>query len=424
MIKSYERFGSSGVANKYFCGMGNEGKNGIIGFKDMFNIQPTGLEDYNREEDILPLGDDKKKPEVEPELEEGGGTAGAVGAAVSKEDENPSVVEKGVGSGHPDGKKLEAKKEDEKPNPAPTDYIGLIRKLTAKGVLPDLKDAKFGTEDGRELSIDELDMNDETFCDLLASVLDDQKKGMLEDKIDVSSVSEFTKKLIQADRSGANVLDILKQYDRIAAPVEKLSTDTKEDQLKIIRHYVNLLGLPKDEADEFFKGILAKGDEYIEAKAIKYKSDLDKRMNELIEEKTRRAQEQRQKDAEEFKQYKKSLKSSLQSKYQLNDNMVAKAIAYATAPSKSNPNVTEANERIRAMLTDPELAPDLIMFLMNPDEFIKQKSNKQVVAEKQKIFKMISNTNKDRTKSPLNDRGDEVESMKFDEIPLDESKMI
>ena len=396
-----------------------EGKNGIIGFSDMFNVNPTGLEDYNREEDILPLGDDNKKPLVNPDEK-------ADGKDQKPDENNPVKPEKKEGDVDPGAGEGDGLTPEDKviPSKSDVDYMGLIRKMTEKGILPDLKDAKFESEDGRELSIGDLELNDDTFCDLISSVLDDQKSSMLEGKIDVGSVSDFTKKLIQADKSGANVLEILRQYDKMAAPVEKLSTETKEDQLKIIRHYIGLLGLPKDEADEFYKGIMAKGDEYIEAKAMKYKGDLEKRMNELIDEQTKKAAEQKAKDAEQFRQYKKSLKASLQNKYQLNDNMVAKAISYVTAPSKSNPRVTEANERIRTILTDPELAPDLIMFLMNPEEFIKQKSNKQVVSEKQKIFKMISNTNKTRLKSPLNDRGDEVESMKFDEIPLNEENLI
>ena len=214
--------------------------------------------------------------------------------------------------------------------------------------------------------------NQETFLDILSTIIDNQKESMLENKIDAASVSDFTKKLIQADKAGADVLDILKQYDRDAAPVEKLDPSEKEDQLKIIRHYVGLLGLPKDEAEDFYKGIISKGDEYIEAKALKYKAELDKKMDDLIAERTRQAEEKRAKDAEDFKRFKKNLKASFQAKYQLNDNMVSKAMDFVLKPSKSNPQFSEANERIKEMLNDPEQAPDLIMFLMNPEEFVKQ----------------------------------------------------
>ena len=195
--------------------------------------------------------------------------------------------------------------------------------------------------------------------------------------------------------------------------------ENKADQIKIVRHYVDLLGLPKDEADEFFKGIINKGEEYVEAKAIKYKAELDKRMDDIIQQRTKEAAEKKAKDAEDFRRYKKDLKSSIQEKYQLNDTMVSKALDFALKPSESNPGITKAFNRVREMMMNPEEAPDLIMFLMNPGEFIKQKSNQAVVDEKKKIYKLISHTNKDKRVAPVDDKGDQVQGVKFDEISID-----
>ena len=200
---------------------------------------------------------------------------------------------------------------------------------------------------------------------------------------------------------------------------EKLDIENKADQIKIVRHYVDLLGLPKDEADEFFKGIINKGEEYVEAKAIKYKAELDKRMDDIIQQRTKEAADKKAKDAEDFRRYKKDLKSSIQAKYQLNDTMVSKALDFALKPSESNPGITKAFNRVREMMMNPEEAPDLIMFLMNPGEFIKQKSNQAVVDEKKKIYKLISHTNKDKRVAPVDDKGDQVQGVKFDEISID-----
>lgn len=56
---------------------------------------------------------------------------------------------------------------------------------------------------------------------------------------------------------------------------------------------------------------------------------------------------------------------------------------------------------------------------MNPGEFIKQKSNQAVVDEKKKIYKLISHTNKDKRVAPVDDKGDQVQGVKFDEISID-----
>lgn len=388
--------------------MGKLRKNGIVKLDDIFSIGPVD-DVYNREEDILPINGNEPAKKDEKPVEEGS-----------------QIKEEPVVDPTPDpkeDKKGEENVVDVKQDPVETpvvNYRKVLDALSSRGIIPDLKDVVFSGENGEEITINDLDFSKEdSLCDILSTVLESQKEDIVKDKIDVTSVSDITKKLIQADKAGANIVDILKQYDTNVAPIEKLDIENKADQIKIVRHYVDLLGLPKDEADEFFKGIINKGEEYVEAKAIKYKADLDKRMDDIIQQRTKEAAEKKAKDAEDFRRYKKDLKSSIQAKYQLNDTMVSKALDFALKPSESNPGITKAFNRVREMMMNPEEAPDLIMFLMNPGEFIKQKSNQAVVDEKKKIYKLISHTNKDKRVAPVDDKGDQVQGVKFDEISID-----
>lgn len=388
--------------------MGKLEKNGIVELDDIFSIGPVD-DVYNREEDILPINGNEPAKKDEKPVEEGS-----------------QIKEEPVVDPTPDpkeDKKGEENVVDVKQDPVETpvvNYRKVLDALSSRGIIPDLKDVVFSGENGEEITINDLDFSKEdSLCDILSTVLESQKEDIVKDKIDVTSVSDITKKLIQADKAGANIVDILKQYDTNVAPIEKLDIENKADQIKIVRHYVDLLGLPKDEADEFFKGIINKGEEYVEAKAIKYKAELDKRMDDIIQQRTKEATEKKAKDAEDFRRYKKDLKSSIQAKYQLNDTMVSKALDFALKPSESNPGITKAFNRVREMMMNPEEAPDLIMFLMNPGEFIKQKSNQAVVDEKKKIYKLISHTNKDKRVAPVDDKGDQVQGVKFDEISID-----
>jgi hypothetical protein len=383
-------------------------KNGIVELDDIFSIGPVD-DVYNREEDILPINGNEPAKKDEKPVEEGS-----------------QIKEEPVVDPTPDpkeDKKGEENVVDVKQDPVETpvvNYRKVLDALSSRGIIPDLKDVVFSGENGEEITINDLDFSKEdSLCDILSTVLESQKEDIVKDKIDVTSVSDITKKLIQADKAGANIVDILKQYDTNVAPIEKLDIENKADQIKIVRHYVDLLGLPKDEADEFFKGIINKGEEYVEAKAIKYKAELDKRMDDIIQQRTKEAAEKKAKDAEDFRRYKKDLKSSIQAKYQLNDTMVSKALDFALKPSESNPGITKAFNRVREMMMNPGEAPDLIMFLMNPGEFIKQKSNQAVVDEKKKIYKLISHTNKDKRVAPVDDKGDQVQGVKFDEISID-----
>lgn len=388
--------------------MGKLEKNGIVELDDIFSIGPVD-DVYNREEDILPINGNEPAKKDEKPVEEG---------SQIKEDPvvdptpDPKEDKKG-------GENVVDVNQDQVETPV-VNYRKVLDALSSRGIIPDLKDVVFSGENGEEITINDLDFSKEdSLCDILSTVLESQKEDIVKDKIDVTSVSDITKKLIQADKAGANIVDILKQYDTNVASIEKLDIENKADQIKIVRHYVDLLGLPKDEADEFFKGIINKGEEYVEAKAIKYKADLDKRMDDIIQQRTKEAAEKKAKDAEDFRRYKKDLKSSIQEKYQLNDTMVSKALDFALKPSESNPGITKAFNRVREMMMNPEEAPDLIMFLMNPGEFIKQKSNQAVVDEKKKIYKLISHTNKDKRVAPVDDRGDQVQGVKFDEISID-----
>lgn len=388
--------------------MGKLEKNGIVELDDIFSIGPVD-DVYNREEDILPINGNEPAKKDEKPVEEG-----------SQIKEGPVV------DPTPDPKEDKKGEEnvvdvnqDQVETPV-INYRKVLDALSSRGIIPDLKDVVFSGENGEEITINDLDFSKEdSLCDILSTVLESQKEDIVKDKIDVTSVSDITKKLIQADKAGANIVDILKQYDTNVAPIEKLDIENKADQIKIVRHYVDLLGLPKDEADEFFKGIINKGEEYVEAKAIKYKAELDKRMDDIIQQRTKEAAEKKAKDAEDFRRYKKDLKSSIQAKYQLNDTMVSKALDFALKPSELNPGITKAFNRVREMMMNPEEAPDLIMFLMNPGEFIKQKSNQAVVDEKKKIYKLISHTNKDKRVAPVDDKGDQVQGVKFDEISID-----
>lgn len=388
--------------------MGKLEKNGIVELDDIFSIGP--IDDvYNREEDVLPINGNEPAKKDERPVEEG--------SQIKEElviDSTPDPKEDKKGE-----ENVVDVNQDQVETPV-VNYRKVLDALSSRGIIPDLKDVVFSGENGEEITINDLDFSKEdSLCDILSTVLESQKEDIVKDKIDVTSVSDITKKLIQADKAGANIVDILKQYDTNVAPIEKLDIENKADQIKIVRHYVDLLGLPKDEADEFFKGIINKGEEYVEAKAIKYKAELDKRMDDIIQQRTKEAAEKKAKDAEDFRRYKKDLKSSIQEKYQLNDTMVSKALDFALKPSESNPGITKASNRVREMMMNPEEAPDLIMFLMNPGEFIKQKSNQAVVDEKKKIYKLISHTNKDKRAAPVDDKGDQVQGVKFDEISID-----
>lgn len=388
--------------------MGNMEKNGIVSVDDLFNLGDSSNA-LNREDDIMSIGGEGAGNKNNVPVKDGN-TEGS-DATETVEKPNEDIVE------NPVEKPVDV--EGEKPIIGGSiNYRSIVDSLNDKGII-DLTNSVFTNDEGEELTIDNIDLSDEDhFCDFIATIMNSQKEELMQDKIDVNSVSDFTKKLIEAEKSGANIVDILKEYDRTSSPIEKLDIENKSDQLKIIRHYVDLLGLPKEDADEYYNGIVSKGDDFIEARALKYKADLNARMNKIIEERKALAEQKRAKDLEDLKRMKKELKTSLSQKYQLNDSMLNKALNFRFSTSEQNPGMPLAMEKARQILMNPEEAPDLIMFLMNPDEFIKQKSSKRVKEEKIKTYKMVTTTNKNRSVAPVDNRGSEIKGIKVDEIEL------
>lgn len=390
-------------------------KNGIVDAGSMFTVDPE-FGGFSREEDIISF--DKKEKNV---VDDNSVVDDPSKNDINKEGDNnvDNNVDDNVNT--KEGSQDDVNKEglvDDLLKKNTINYRSIVDTLNNKGVI-DLTNSVFTNEEGEELTIDSIDLsNEDNFCDFIATIINSQKEELMQDKIDVNSISDFTKKLIEAEKSGANILDILKEYDRTSAPVEKWDVDNKSDQLKIIRHYVSLLDLPKEDADEYYNSIISKGDDFIEARAMKYKSELKKRMDTIIEDRRRKAEEKKAKDLEDLKRMKKELRASLSQKYQLNDNMLNKALNLRFSTSDKEPGVPLVIEKMRQMLMNPEEAPDLIMFLMNPEEFIKQKSIKKVRDEKIKTYKMVTTSNKNRNVSPIDNKGNEKTGIKIDEIEL------
>lgn len=377
--------------------------NGIVGLDNIFSVGSTMGDVYSREDDLLSSGIKLEEDKV------------STGISI---DNNSDTVADITPVDNPviDPNKDDVQKKDNIDNTPVLDYKGLLDSLQDKGIIPVLSGVVFDV-DGNEVSFDDMDLSDPNIVsDIISTVIHSQKEDILENMIDTESVSDFTKKLIAADKAGVNVVELLKTYNQTSAPIEKLDMENKSDQLKVIRHYVDLLGLPKDEADDFYNGIINKGEDYVEAKAMKYKNEIEKKMDTIIQDQTRKAEEKKQKDIEDFKKYKKDLKNSFAERFQLNENYISKAMDFALKQSDSNPGITKASEKVREMLMDPSQAPELILFLMNPDEFIKQKANAKVIEEKRKTFKMISQVPKGRRSAPIDDKGDEVKGLFFEEI--------
>ena len=287
-----------------------------------------------------------------------------------------------------------------------TDYKGILSELMSRGVISDISDYEFqvGENEEDKVSFKDLKINDkDSFLDLIENVIKEKESGLLKDKIDTSSVSDFTRQLIEAEKSGANVNQILGVYRQYQAPIQDLDLSVKEDQMRVIRHFVNSLPISDEEKDEQMEIYKSQSDEFIEAKAKKFKGILDEKMKEYIQKQKEDAEKKKKEDEEASKRYRKDLRTEFNSSYELNEKMLSRLTDFAL--KIDDKGETGVLRTFKESMRDPKKAVDLIMYLMSPDEFIKQKSNKRVKQEQIKVIKMLGRTNKSR--SSTNEKTDE-----------------
>lgn len=289
-----------------------------------------------------------------------------------------------------------------------TDYKGILSDLISRGVISDISDYEFqvGENEDDKVSFKDLDIKDkDSFLDLIENVIKEKESGLLKDKIDTSSISDFTRQLIEAEKSGANVNQILGVYRQYQAPIQDLDLSVKEDQMKVIRHFVNSLPISDEEKDEQLEIYKSQSDEFIEAKAKKFKGILDEKMKDYIQKQKEDAEKKKKEDEEAGKRYRKELKTEFNSSYELNEKMLLRLTDFAL--KIDDKGETGVLRTFKETMKDPKKAVDLIMYLMDSEEFIKQKSNKRVKQEQVKVIKMLGRTNKSRSATGDTGGGDD-----------------
>lgn len=365
----------------------------------MFELGEEGKLEIVSVDDFLSLADMDDKEDLK-EGENAGGEDGGNDKSTEEEgatadDTNNNTSNEGAGNN-----------EEEEVKIPKTDYKGILSDLMSRGIINDISDYEFqvGENDEDKVSFKDLSIEDkESFLDLIENVIKEKESGLLKDKIDTSSVSDFTRQLIEAEKSGANVNQILGVYRQYQAPIQDLDLSVKEDQMRVIRHFVNSLPISDEEKDEQMEIYKSQSDEFIEAKAKKFKGILDEKMKEYIQKQKEDAEKKKKEDEEASKRYRKDLRTEFNSSYELNEKMLSRLTDFAL--KIDDKGETGVLRTFKESMRDPKKAVDLIMYLMSPDEFIKQKSNKRVKQEQIKVIKMLGRTNKSR--SSTNEKTDE-----------------
>jgi hypothetical protein len=266
--------------------------------------------------------------------------------------------------------------------PESTNYKTMLSDLIDQGILPAI-DA-FETEQG-DVPFDEMDIDKETFLALIKQNQQDIKDSFKETSIDVNGISEFTKKLINIEKHGGDVQQALETYQQVKYPMDSIDLNDVRGQKAMCYLRLQAQGIDEKMAKDLIQSFELQG--VLEERALESKEQLDHAFTESIA----RQEELAIKEEQEYKAALKTYRATLDNVFKdqnLPDTHRRKLLDIATKQNERGD--FELDTLIENFRKNPIDAADLIMFVTNKDEFIKNKSQSLVKQEHMNTLKKVS----------------------------------
>lgn len=274
------------------------------------------------------------------------------------------------------------------------DYKSVISKLVDSKIWQPIE--AFEAEDGTEIPFDEVEIDEETFIDIFKQKLDEEKTKLNEGKVSVEGVSEFTKKLIEIEKNGGNVQQALESYQTYKHPLDGLDLSREEDQQAAVYLKFQAAGLKDKEIIDVIKAYKANGE--LEEKATEAKTELDSAFEQQLTALNQEAIDRKTQQKEALKTYRDGLGDSLKV-FEVNDTYRKKLLDIASKEDKNGrfelDNIYSEKRR------NPQEAAELVLFLTDKEEYLKQMTEKIRREDKldtMKRFKLVTKGSKSSIK--------------------------
>ena len=228
-----------------------------------------------------------------------------------------------------------------------------------------------------EFSIDDIEMDSETFESLVAQKIEQEREAAQSGKISVEGISDITKAMIEVDKNGGDLGQLLNVKQSYYDPLSQIDTTTDQGKMEVVALRLSAQGLSPDQVEIQLSGVKAKG--ILDEVAEKAETELKALMNQAIENEKQKAQAQALALQEERKKYKSSLKQSL-SNFQLKDTVKNKVVEMATKIDEKG--MYEIDKLYGEAMKDPDKAAKLTLFLLDEKEYEAQITDKKITAEK------------------------------------------
>lgn len=228
-------------------------------------------------------------------------------------------------------------------------------------------------EQGNETEVDIKDaIIDEDYFQKLVeakqqSIIEEASEG----KISTKGLSKFAMDLVEIDRKGGNISELIRVKETYTDPLDQLDLDTEAGQEMAVYLRMMASGQDEDSTKRLISSYKQEG--ILEEKARVAEQELRKAVQDQVDNAKKLAEEETQKNKELLKSYKKEIRDNLSS-YELNDNYKNRIVKLATDRDKNGR--FELDKLYYQHRENPKDAADLALFLNDKAEYIRQVTNK------------------------------------------------
>jgi hypothetical protein len=222
-----------------------------------------------------------------------------------------------------------------------------------------------------EVNIKDAIIDEEYFQKLVEAKQQSIIEEASENKISVKGLSKFAMDLVEIDRKGGNISELIRVKETYTDPLDQLDLDTEAGQETAV--YLRMMASGQDE--DSTKRLIGsyKQEGILEEKARLAEQELRNAVQDQVDNAKRLAEEEAAKTKELIKSYKKEIKDNLSS-YQLNDTLKSKIVKLAT--DRDDNGRFELDKLYYQHRENPKDAADLAIFLLDKEEFVRQVTNR------------------------------------------------
>ena len=251
---------------------------------------------------------------------------------------------------------------------------------------------------GEDVDIEDIqDLTEEGYNEIIKGWKEAKQKQDSEKYLSIEGVSETTKKLIEIDKVGGDITEIVRENVAAINQLHQLkeNIDDEKVQISIVGQSLQQKGLKPQVIEAQLKALIDDGELETAANSI-----LDEHLNihsQAIEEK-RQAETQR---FEKEKQDNKDLRKNLSSIYkELNIPEAIQKVLIDNATKLDQNNISNTDKLYFEASKDPNRLAEINFFLNNPEEFKKWVSSKKVLQSKLEANKTMFTVNINNSKKP------------------------